>query len=193
MTPITGRPHRLADKPPTLELDDVTVELTGALGSGRALSEVSLEVWPGEIVGLIGESGSGKTMAALSILGLAPSAARLTAGEIRLSGSPLTGLSAAELRAIRGNRLAMIPQDAMTAMNPVLRVNTQVGEPYVLHRKFPWRAAKERAVSLLKTVHMPSAEQRARDYPHQLSGGMLQRAMIAMGLALEPELLNSYI
>jgi oligopeptide/dipeptide ABC transporter ATP-binding protein len=184
-----GRPHALAGGAPTLQIEALTLEHTGRRGTGRITERVSLEVWPREIVGLIGESGSGKTMTALAIFGLMPRGMRAAAGDVRLSGSSILHLSEAERRALRGDRIALIPQDALRALNPVLRIGKQVGEPYVLHRRTAWRAAKARAVDLLRGVHLRSPEQRAREYPHQFSGGMQQRAMIAMGLALGPELL----
>jgi oligopeptide/dipeptide ABC transporter ATP-binding protein len=183
-----ARPHR-RDGAPTLEIRDLTVDVVQGRREGRILRDVSLEVWPGEIVGLIGESGSGKSMTALSVLGLLPARTKIAGGDIRLDGRSLLQMQAAELRAMRGDRMAMIPQDAMAAMNPVLRVGTQVGEPYVLHRNMRWRAARSRAAGLLRRVHVPSSEERVRDYPHQFSGGMLQRSMIGMGLALDPSLM----
>jgi oligopeptide/dipeptide ABC transporter ATP-binding protein len=128
-------------------------------------------------------------MTALSVLGLMPRTARVAAGEIRLGGERLTGISESQRRALRGDRLAYIPQDALRALNPVLRVDLQVGEPYEIHRGTPWAAAKAKAVELLRSVHLRGPEERAREYPHQFSGGMQQRAMIAMGLALEPQLI----
>jgi peptide/nickel transport system ATP-binding protein len=177
------------DGTPALEVDALTIVHRGRRGTARLTDAVSLQVWPGEIVGLIGESGSGKTMTALSLLGLLPRGVGIAGGEARLSGQSLIGLSPSELRAIRGDRIAMIPQDALRALNPVLRIDRQVGEPYVIHRRSAWSAARARAVQLLADVHLREPEQRAREYPHQFSGGMQQRAMVAMGLALEPELL----
>jgi oligopeptide/dipeptide ABC transporter ATP-binding protein len=167
----------------------LTVEISGRRRTGKPVNGVSLEVWPGEFVGLIGESGSGKSMTALSVLGLTPPGTRVVGGSVHLGNQSLTAMSREEMRRVRGSRIAMVPQDAMAAMNPVLRINTQVGEPYVVHRGSSWAAAKDKVVPLLRSVKVPSPAQRARDYPHQFSGGMLQRAMIAMGLALEPELL----
>jgi oligopeptide/dipeptide ABC transporter ATP-binding protein len=185
----SGRTHRRDDRPPTLELDALTIEFRARRGVARVVDRVSLEVWPGEIVGLIGESGSGKTISALSALGLAPRGASIVEGDIRLSGESLTAMSEAELRRVRGDRISLIPQDAMRALNPVLRIDTQVGEPYVIHRGDDWATARVRVVDLLGSVHIPSPAERAVEHPHQFSGGMQQRAMIAMGLALEPELL----
>ena len=183
------RPHARADRPATLRIDDLSIEFAGARGTARVVDRASLEVWPGEIVGLIGESGSGKTMTALSVLGLLPKRARIASGITSLAGEALTGKSEQEMRAIRGNRVALIPQDALRALNPVMRVGRQVGEPYELHRGLGRSQSLSRAVGLLDSVHLSDAEARAREYPHQYSGGMQQRAMIAMGLALDPELL----
>jgi len=189
MTTDQGRPHRSTHRAPALRVDGLSVEISGRRRAGKAVNGVSLEVWPGEFVGLIGESGSGKSLTALSVLGLTPAGTKVVEGSIHLGEQSLTAMSREEMRRIRGSRIAMVPQDAMAAMNPVLRINTQVGEPYVVHRGLSWWAAKEKVVPLLRSVNVPSPVQRARDYPHQFSGGMLQRAMIAMGLALEPELL----
>ena len=183
------RPHVRTDRPATLRVDDLSIEFASARGTARVVDRASLEVWPGEIVGLIGESGSGKTMTALSVLGLLPKRARVASGTIALGDETLTGKSEREMRRIRGNRVALIPQDALRALNPVLRVGRQVGEPYELHRGMGRAPSLSRAVGLLDSVHLPAAEARAGEYPHQFSGGMQQRAMIAMGLALEPELL----
>ena len=183
------RPHARTDRPATLRIEDLSIEFAGARGAARVVDRARLEVWPGEIVGLIGESGSGKTMTALSALGLLPKRARIASGAIALAGETLTGKSEREMRRIRGNRVALIPQDALRALNPVLRVGRQVGEPYELHRGLSRARSLSRAVGLLDSVHLPDAEARAGEYPHQFSGGMQQRAMIAMGLALEPELL----
>jgi oligopeptide/dipeptide ABC transporter ATP-binding protein len=177
------------EAPPTLRVEGLTIEHAGRRGRARLVDRLDLEVWPGEIVGLIGESGSGKTMTALSVLGLLPHGVQVAAGDIRLSGRSLVRMATAELRAIRGDRVAMIPQDALRALNPVLTVDVQVGEPHVIHRGTPWDVARAKAIELLRGVHLRAPEQRAREYPHQFSGGMQQRAMIAMGLALEPELL----
>jgi peptide/nickel transport system ATP-binding protein len=184
-----GRAHRRSDRPPTLAIRDLTVTLRSGGRVGIAVDGVSLDVWPGEIVGLIGESGSGKTMTALAVLGLLPRAAQILRGDIVLSGRSLRSLSEHEMRTVRGNRVAMIPQNPMSALNPVLRVGGQVGEPFVLHRRLTWREALAQAVRRLGDVHLPAPGDRAREYPHQFSGGMQQRAMTAMAVALEPELL----
>ncbi len=183
-----ARLHR-RDGPPTLAIRDLTIDVVRTRREGLILNGVSLDVWPGEIVGLIGESGSGKSMTALSVLGLLPARTKVGGGDILLEGRSLLQMSASELRDLRGDRVALVPQDAMAAMNPVLRVGTQVGEPYVLHRNVGWQEARSKAAALLGRVHVPSPQERVRDYPHQFSGGMLQRAMIGMGLALEPSLI----
>jgi oligopeptide/dipeptide ABC transporter ATP-binding protein len=174
---------------PALEIRDLCVEATSR---GRRLPLVEglgLTVERGQIVGLIGESGSGKTMTAMAVLGLLPRNARTAGGSIRLSGRELVGLAEAERRRLRGDRLALVPQDALRGLNPVLRVGLQVGEPLSLHRGRSLGQAAEAAKDLLRSVHIPEPERRALSYPHELSGGMQQRVMIAMGLALEPELL----
>jgi oligopeptide/dipeptide ABC transporter ATP-binding protein len=153
------------------------------------VDRVSLRVEPREIVGLIGESGSGKTITALSVLGLLPRGARVTGGRIAVDGTPVLGFSPRQWRALRGNRVALIPQDALRAMNPGLTVGRQVGEPVVIHGRGGWRAALRRATDLLGSVHLREPQRRVMEYPHQFSGGMQQRAMIGMGLALEPRLL----
>jgi len=155
----------------------------------RVVDRVSLSVGADEIVAVIGESGSGKTITALAVLGLLPRMARIEHGAIRLKGGSILDLSEGERRKILGDRIAFIPQDALRALNPTLAIADQVGEPLVLHRDVGWAEARRRAVELLRSVHIKQPELRAREYPHQFSGGMQQRAMIAMGLALEPELL----
>jgi len=184
-----SHPHRRSDGDPTLEIDGLTIEFQGRRGVARLTDHFSLSVRPGEIVGLIGESGSGKTMTALAILGLTPRGIQIASGDICLSGESMVHMTKKRQQEIRGDSIAMIPQDALGALNPVLRIDRQVGEPYVIHRQSKWEIAKSKAVELLKGVHIPSPKERAKEHPHQFSGGMQQRAMIAMGLALEPELL----
>ncbi|MBV9559141.1 MAG: ABC transporter ATP-binding protein [Bradyrhizobium sp.] len=173
----------------TLEIEGLTIEFRARGRVQRVVDRVNLRIAPGEIVGLIGESGSGKTLTALSVLGLLPRGARIRSGLIRLSGTSLLDLSEDEWRAIRGDRVAFIPQDALRALNPVFPIGLQVGEPLNIHRGTPWQIAKHKAIELLRSVHLRDAEERAEEYPHQFSGGMQQRAMVAMGLALEPQLL----
>jgi len=168
-----------------LDIQSLSIEFPGQ----RVVADVTLQVGPGEIVAVIGESGSGKTLTALSILGLLPRQACVTDGQIMLNRRPMLKLSASQRRDLLGDRVAFIPQDAMRALNPMLSVGDQVGEPVVLHRSSTWAAARRIAVDLLRSVHLKEPERRIADYPHQFSGGMQQRAMIAMGLALEPELI----
>ena len=185
----TNRKHRIAGKIPTLSISDLTIEFARRTGVARVVDNVALEVWPGEIVGVIGESGSGKTLTALSTLRMLPKRARVMGGKIRLGEASILDLSEREMRDLRGSRMALIPQDAMQSLNPTLRIGRQVGEPLELHKGASLRAATAAAVRLLTSVHIRDPESRARAFPHQFSGGMQQRAMIAMGLALEPELL----
>jgi oligopeptide/dipeptide ABC transporter ATP-binding protein len=154
-----------------------------------AVDGVSFEVDRGEIVGIVGESGSGKTMTALSVLRLVPEPGRITNGRILFGEKDVVQMTDDEIREFRGNDVAMIFQDPMTSLNPVLRVGFQIEEAMVAHRRFTGRQAKERVVPLLQRVRIPAAKQRVRDYPHQFSGGMRQRAMIAMGVSNQPSLL----
>jgi oligopeptide/dipeptide ABC transporter ATP-binding protein len=158
-------------------------------GVVRAVDEVSLEVAAGQTVAVVGESGCGKSLTALSILRLVPPPGRIAGGEIWFHDRDLLGLPEAEMRAIRGDRIAMIFQEPMTSLNPLLTVGQQIDEVLRLHRGASGRTARRRAVELLGRVGIASPEQRSRDYPHQISGGMRQRVMIGMALACEPELL----
>ncbi len=154
-----------------------------------AVDGVSFEVDRGEIVGIVGESGSGKTMTALSILRLVPEPGRITSGRILFEEQDVVQMTDEDIREFRGNDVAMIFQDPMTSLNPVLRVGFQIEEAMVAHRRFTRRQAKERVVPLLQRVRIPGAKERVRDYPHQFSGGMRQRGMIAMGVSNQPSLL----
>jgi oligopeptide/dipeptide ABC transporter ATP-binding protein len=159
-------------------------------GSVRALFGVSFSVAPGETVGLVGESGCGKTVTALSILRLLQSPpAIVEGGEIVFRGEDLLALPEKRMCGVRGKAISMIFQEPMSSLNPVLTVGEQVAEVFTAHKECGKREAAERAVEWLRKVHMPDPERRAREYPHQMSGGMRQRAMIAMALALEPALL----
>jgi len=157
-------------------------------GAIRVVNDLSYHIDTGETLGVVGESGCGKSMTALALIGLVPPGGRVQGG-ITLDGQRLNDLSARAWRGIRGRELAMIFQEPMTAMNPVMPVGRQVGEVLVRHENLSWRDAQDRAVELLTAVGIPSAARRARDFPHQLSGGMRQRAMIAMALACRPKLL----
>jgi peptide/nickel transport system ATP-binding protein len=156
----------------------------------RACDGVSFSVPAGATVGIVGESGSGKSVTALSIMRLLRDPpGRVIAGEVRFRGRDLLALSEPEMRALRGNRLSMIFQEPMTSLNPVLRTGDQVAEPLVIHRGQSWRQARGEAAELFQKVGIADPHKRVNDYPHQMSGGMRQRVMIAMALACRPELL----
>jgi peptide/nickel transport system ATP-binding protein len=164
-----------------LEVQDLSV----GYGSTKAVEAISLEISRGRCLGVIGESGAGKTQAFLAMMGLLPAQARVS-GRVRLEGADLLGPGA---RALRGQQVAMIFQDPMTSLTPHLRIGDQIAEPLVAHRNLSWKDARMRAASLLEQVRMSDVPRRMRQYPHELSGGMRQRAMIAMALACEPKLL----
>lgn len=158
-------------------------------GMLHAVKDVTLAIDKGSTVALVGESGSGKSMTALSVMRLVPPPGRIVSGSIAFHGRELLEMSAEDMRSIRGRHIGMIFQDPMTSLNPVLRIGEQVQEPLMLHLDMNAKDAAEKAILLLKSVGIPSAENRLRDYPHQLSGGMRQRVMIAMALACNPDLL----
>ena len=159
-------------------------------GVVRAVDGVSFHVFPGETLAIVGESGCGKSVTALSVLRLIPSPpGRIVSGAIRFAGRDLLDLSEAEMRQVRGNEISMIFQEPMTSLNPVLTIGRQIAETLTLHQGLDHKAALDRAVDMLRLVHIPEAERRIGEYPHQLSGGMRQRVMIAMALACNPKLL----
>jgi oligopeptide/dipeptide ABC transporter ATP-binding protein len=172
-----------------LSVQNLEVRFWTARGTIYAVNGVSFDIAPGETLGIVGESGSGKSVTALAILGLLPRAGRVVGGSATFEGRDLVGLSDAELRRIRGKDIAMIFQDPMTSLNPVLTIGRQIREALETHFDMEKDEADRRAAELLDRVGIPSANQRVRDYPHQFSGGMRQRAMIAMALAGEPKLL----
>ena len=151
--------------------------------------DVSLRVEAGEIVGLIGESGSGKSLTAKSLIGMLPRGVRITGGQAEFRGRDLFRLDAQALRAIRGAEISLIPQDALHALNPVQIVGRQVGEPVEVHTSQPRPAIRRRVEQLLRRVRIPNPADRARDFPHQFSGGMQQRVLTAMALSMEPPLI----
>ncbi|WP_285739532.1 ABC transporter ATP-binding protein [Kitasatospora phosalacinea] len=174
--------------PPLLEVDDLHVEFRTPRGTVRAVNGLGYTLHAGQTLALLGESGSGKSVAALAVMGLLPTPpARITRGAVRLHGRDLLRLSDAEHRKVRGTRIAMVFQDALSALNPVLTVGHQIGELFRVHRGLGRRQARARAVELMDRVRIPAAARRVDDYPHQFSGGMRQRVMIAMALALDPE------
>jgi oligopeptide transport system ATP-binding protein len=159
-------------------------------GVVRAVDGVTFYLQEGEALALVGESGSGKTLTSPSILRLVPQpGGRIVGGEILYRGEDLLKKTDREMRALRGNQLTMIPQDPMTSLNPVYRIDDQVGEPLISHKRLTGRALQDRVFELLKMVHIPSPRRRLKEYPHQFSGGMKQRVMIAMCLCCEPRLI----
>ena len=172
-----------------LEVEGLRTQFPTRAGIVKAVDDVSFHIEEGELLGLVGESGSGKSITALSILRLISPPGKIVAGSIRFKGEELTTATADRLRDIRGNDIAMIFQDPMTSLNPVYTVGEQIAEALRLHRNLDRKAAWSAAIAAMKEVSIPSPERRANDYPHQLSGGMRQRVMIAMALACDPELL----
>ena len=173
---------------PLLEVRDLHTVFSTKNGNVKAVDGVSFEINPGETLGIVGESGSGKSVTALSVMRL-QRPGKVLSGEVLFQGRDLTKVSEGEMREIRGQDIAMIFQDPMTSMNPVFRTGWQVGEPVRLHHGWDKTRAMAVAVSMLGKVGIPTPEARARDYPHQFSGGMRQRAMIAMGLTTTPKVL----
>jgi ABC-type dipeptide/oligopeptide/nickel transport system ATPase component len=171
-----------------LDVQHLTVVFEGP-SPVTAVSDVSFQIEPGETLGLVGESGSGKSVTAFSILRLLQPPGRITDGRIMFEGRDLRALSEREMRRVRGARISLIFQEPMTALNPVMRVGDQIAEALTVHGKATTAEARDRAVELLNAVHIPDAGRRVRDYPHQLSGGMRQRVMIAIALACHPALL----
>jgi oligopeptide/dipeptide ABC transporter ATP-binding protein len=175
---------------PTLSLRDLVVEFGTDDGVVHAVNGISYEVYPGETLGIVGESGSGKSVSQLAVLGLIPQPpGRIVNGEAILDGRNLLTMSKKQLRDVRGGEVAMIFQDPMTSLNPVLKVGYQLAEAVQAHRDVSRKEARERGVYLLDLVGVPNPERRYDQYPHEFSGGMRQRAMIAMAIANEPKLL----
>jgi peptide/nickel transport system ATP-binding protein len=172
-----------------LSVSDLRVGFVTEGGRVQAVDGVSFELAPGEVLAIVGESGSGKSVTAQTLIGLTRSANSRIEGSVKLGGAELLGASDEELRKVRGERVGMVFQDPMTSFNPVYRIGRQIVEAIRAHRDVSADAAHDRAIELLDSVGIPGAAQRVDDYPHQFSGGMRQRAMIAMALALEPEVL----
>ncbi|MCW5730133.1 MAG: ABC transporter ATP-binding protein [Alphaproteobacteria bacterium] len=171
-----------------LEVENLTVTLDTQRGPGQAVRELSFSLERGQTLGIVGESGCGKSMTALALMGLLPERARTT-GAVRLDGRDILHLPEQELCRLRGNRLAMIFQEPMTSLNPLHPIGRQVAEPLMLHRGLGQAAARKEALRLLDRVGIPNAARRLDSYPHQMSGGQRQRVMIAMALACGPDLL----
>jgi oligopeptide/dipeptide ABC transporter ATP-binding protein len=175
---------------PLLSVEDLRVEFWTQRGTVHAVNGISFDIAPGETLGIVGESGCGKSVTSLALLGILARNGRVTKGTATFGGSDLLKLNDAQLRTIRGREIGMIFQDPMTSLNPVLTIGKQIREPLEAHFGRNRQQADKRAVELFDQVGIPSAKQRLRDYPHQFSGGMRQRAMIAIALACEPKLLD---
>ncbi len=174
---------------PVLSVQNLTVSMKGDNGLVPVLENLSFDVAQGKTMALVGESGCGKSMTALAIMRLLPENFMVISGSITLDGEDVLAAAPAKLRGLRGNKMSMIFQEPMTALNPLYTVGDQIGEVLRQHRKLSRRDATEQAVNFLKAVQIPAAERRVHAYPHQLSGGMRQRVMIAMALACRPKLL----
>lgn len=174
---------------PLLEIQNLATTFPTETGEARAVDDVTLSVDKGKVLGIVGESGCGKSITSLSILRLVPPPGRIASGKILLDGVDLLSLPESQMRAVRGNRIALIPQDPMTSLNPVYKIGDQIMEAIELHQKLSRKEARQKAIEALESVRIPEAKNRVDDYPHQFSGGMRQRVMIAMALACEPELL----
>jgi oligopeptide/dipeptide ABC transporter ATP-binding protein len=172
-----------------LDISDLTTEIETAAGPIYPVARVSLTVRRGQTLCLVGESGSGKSMLALSVMRVLPAGARISAGSISLAGSVISALGEREIRAVRGRDVGIVPQDPMTAFDPLLKVGVQIVESIRTHLKLSKQEARERMLRTLDQVHLPNPERVARALPSQLSGGMNQRALIAMALATEPKLI----
>src|SRR5688500_2813378 len=172
-----------------LEVNNLQTHFPTRAGLVKAVNDVSFYIDEGELLGLVGESGCGKSITALSVMRLIAAPGKIVGGEIKFKGEELLKASDERMREIRGNDIAMIFQDPMTSLNPVFTVGEQIAEALRLHRKLNKKQAWEAAIEAMKEVAIPDPARRVRDYPHQLSGGMRQRVMIAMALACDPELL----
>ncbi|MAN77881.1 MAG: peptide ABC transporter ATP-binding protein [Rhizobiales bacterium] len=177
------------DQTPAIAVSDLDIEIRGDHGSFPVVQEMSLSVAPGETLCIVGESGCGKSMTALALMRLLPEAARVSGGSIKIAGADFLAFDQRKVEDFRGEEIAMIFQEPLTALNPVLTIGEQIAESVRQHRKVSHRQAFRRAVEALQTVQMPDPERRARQYPHELSGGMRQRAMIALALACEPKII----
>ncbi|MEZ2122314.1 dipeptide ABC transporter ATP-binding protein [Corynebacterium sp. CCM 9203] len=180
--------HRHGDDP-LLELKDLCVSFTSSTGTVEAVRNVNLTIYPGQSVAIVGESGSGKSTTAMAVIGLLPGTGRVTNGEILYKGKDISKLSSKEMESYRGSEIGLVPQDPMSNLNPVWRIGTQIKESLKANNIATGSRADKRVAELLEEAGLPDAERRAKQYPHEFSGGMRQRALIAMGLAARPNLL----
>ena len=185
----TAQAPTISTELPLLSVQDLSVSFNTERGMLRAVDNVSFDIKAGETLAIVGESGSGKSVTALSILQLLGDSGSIDKGSILFEGKDLASLDKESIRKIRGNRIAMIFQEPMSSLNPVLTIGKQVAEPIQLHRNLPWPKALEKAEELLARVSIPGPKRRLKSYPHEISGGMRQRVMIAMALACEPKLI----
>ncbi|OWU84322.1 peptide ABC transporter ATP-binding protein [Oceanicola sp. 22II-s10i] len=174
---------------PFLEIRNLTVELPTDSGPIKVLDDISLAIRRGTTMGVVGESGCGKSMTALAIMRLLPPGFKITSGQILLDGEDITDVPDARMRELRGNEISMIFQEPMTSLNPVFTVGEQIAEAVRQHQGLDTGKAEQRAIEMLKAVQIPGAEARLNSYPHEFSGGMRQRVMIAMALACQPRLI----
>jgi oligopeptide transport system ATP-binding protein len=174
---------------PLLQIQELKTQFFTPDGVVTAINDLSLHIRQGEIVGVVGESGSGKSTLALSIMRLLPTAGKITGGRILLEDRNLIALAAREMNTIRGRKIAMVFQDSLAALDPTMRIGRQITEALELQLKLPAQKARDRAIELLELVGIPGAAQRLNDYPHQFSGGMRQRVMIAIALSCDPALI----
>ncbi|NKC49129.1 ABC transporter ATP-binding protein [Ochrobactrum anthropi ATCC 49188] len=172
-----------------LEVENLRIDIVSGSSKHNVVEDVSFTIGAGETFGLVGESGCGKSITALSMIGLLRKPLSITDGVIRFKGQDLRSMSSREMRKLRGNRIAMIFQEPMTALNPLSPVGRQIAEMFVLHQGATWHEAERKAIEALASVQVPAPEQRVKNYPHQMSGGMRQRVMIAIALACDPDLL----
>src|SRR6185312_12358481 len=178
-----------ADDAALLEVRDLAVAFRTTYGEVSAVEGASLRLEQGQTLAIVGESGSGKSTTAMSLIGLLPGNGRVTAGSIRFDGQELVGLPEQRMRAIRGRQIGLVPQDPMSNLNPVTKIGSQVAETLLVHGMATKRDVDRKVVEVLEAAGLPNAKERARQYPHEFSGGMRQRALIAIGLACRPRLL----
>lgn len=186
---ITSEAKQRATAAPVLSVEGLNVSFRTLRGTVQAVSNVSFDLMPGEVLALVGESGSGKSVSTRAVMGIVRGNADIRADRMDLAGRDLLTIPEPEKRKLRGRAISLVFQDALSALNPVLSIGDQLGELYRTHLKASKREARERVIELLRSVRIPSAERRIDDYPHQFSGGMRQRILIASAIALKPDVL----